>query len=295
MSALAQAVRTTLGTAIAYKVASGGLKRGSLSRDGSIAAFAVAALAFSSSFRSGMTLLAFYKTGSALTKVGARVKTTIEEGYAAEGQRGARQVLACSLFAVVLALARRCLVGVDSPLDFQELACLGNRLTLAFVGFFAACAGDTWASELGVLSVAPPRLITQPWKPAPPGTNGGVSALGTLASAAGGVAMGLCHAMLLLPVSRREVMALAYVGALGGLGGSLLDSLLGATVQATYYDEARGMIVKQRSEELEGGTTTTRLVSGVPCLSNEMVNFVSTAAVAAGAALAPRQLLAWLL
>ena len=47
------------------------------------------------------------------------------------------------------------------------------------------------------------------------------------------------------------------------------------------------MIVKQPSE------VTTR-VSGLPLLSNEMVNFVSTAAVAASAALAPRQLLAWL-
>ena len=38
--------RTTLGAAVAYKVAKGGHKRGSLNRDGAVAAFAVAALAF---------------------------------------------------------------------------------------------------------------------------------------------------------------------------------------------------------------------------------------------------------
>jgi len=284
---LAQAGRTLLGTAIAYKVASGGEKKGSLNRNGARAAFAVASAAFSCSFRSGVTLLCFYKTGSMLTKVGSTVKKRVEEDYASEGQRGASQVLACSAIAVFCAIARRMLVGTDSPLDLGSIASLGNRLTLAYVAFFACCAGDTWASELGVLSKSPPRLVTMPWKAAPAGTNGGVSLLGILASAGGGACMGACHAAFLPPSSLVEVAALVYVGLVAGLAGSLLDSLLGATVQATYFDEARQLIVKRPS-------ASTRRVSGLPLLSNEGVNFVSTGAVAVGAALAPRLLLGWL-
>ena len=139
--ALQQLGRTTLGTAIAYKIAKGGHKRGSLIRDGAVAAFTVAALAFSCSFRSGITLLCFYKTGSMLTKYGAAVKQKLEEDYVAgEGQRGAGQVLACSAIAVACAIMRRLLVGTDGPLSLGvgELECLGNRLTLAFVAFSAA-------------------------------------------------------------------------------------------------------------------------------------------------------------
>ena len=217
--ALQQLGRTTLGTAVAYKVAKGGLKRGSLNRDGAVAAFTVAALAFSCSFRSGITLLCFYKTGSMLTKYGAAVKQKLEDDYVAgEGQRGAGQVLACSAIAVACALMRRVFVGTDGPLSLGvgELECLGNRLTLAFVAFFGCCAGDTYASELGILSKAPPRLVTKPWKVAKPGTNGGISALGTVASAAGGIAMGLCHALFIFPPSLREVAALVYQASLAG-------------------------------------------------------------------------------
>ena len=166
------------------------------------------------------------------------MKAKVEEGYAAEGQRGSRQVLACSLIAVVCALLRRVLVGIDGPLRLStpaEVACLGNRLTLAFVAFFAACAGDTWASEVGVLSRSAPRLITRPWVVAAPGTNGGVSGLGTLASAAGGVFIGLCHGLIAWPVCARDILALVWVGLLGGVGGSLFDSVLGATVQAFMH------------------------------------------------------------
>ena len=196
-------------------------------------------------------------------------------------------MFACSAIAVACALTRRLLVGTDGPLDFREVQSLGNRLTLAFVAFFACCAGDTYASELGILSRSPPRMVTQPWRVATPGTNGGISTLGTLASAGGGVCMGLCHATFLLPPSAREFAALTYVGLVAGVGGSLLDSLLGATVQATYYDEERKLIVKKPS-------STTKRVSGLPLLSNEMVNFVSTAAVALAAALTPQALLGWL-
>lgn len=195
-------------------------------------------------------------------------------------------MLACSAIAVACAIMRRVFVGTDGPLLLRrdELACLGNRLTLAFVAFFACCAGDTYASELGILSKSPPRMVTKLWKVAQPGTNGGVSALGAVASAGGGITMGLCHAAFLLPPSLREAAALVYVGLLAGVGGSLLDSLLGATVQASYYDEERKRIVRKP-------TATTRHVSGLPILSNEMVNFVSTALVALAAYAAPRLLL----
>ena len=79
--------------------------------------------------------------------------------------------------------------------------------------------------------------------------------------------IGACHAACLLPPSGREVLGsgrpglqligpapdlpgvcgqalgLVWAGLVGGVGGSLLDSLLGATVQATYYDEASRMVV----------------------------------------------------
>jgi hypothetical protein len=49
------------------------------------------------------------------------------------------------------------------------------------------------------------------------------------------------------------------------------------------------MIVKRPA-----AAPTAERVAGLPLLSNEMVNFVSTAAVAMGAALAPQLLLGWL-
>lgn len=62
-------------------------------------------------------------------------------------------------------------------------------LYAGYVGFFACCTADTWASELGILSTSDPFLITT-LKRVPKGTNGGVSGLGFMASLAGGLAIG---------------------------------------------------------------------------------------------------------
>ena len=282
---LPQLGRTTLGTGIAYQLATSGKKKGSLTTSGATAAFFVATAAFSCSFRSGLTLIAFYYTGSKLTKVGASRKATlVEEDTKKEGGgRGAKQVLACSLVAVLCAIARRIWVGTDSPLDFKLLDSLGNRFTLAYVAFFACCAGDTWASELGILSKSAPRMVTRPWKKVAPGTNGGMSLTGTTASAAGGACMGLVHGLGRYS-SVAETIVLCTVGLLAGLGGSFLDSCLGATLQATYYDTDRNMIVS-RQQSLND--TAPKQVSGwkFAFLSNEAVNIVSTTITAALAAL----------
>ena len=83
-----QLARTSAGTLIAYKLATGGLKRGSLQRDGAAAAFVVGLLSFSCSIRCGVTLLFFYKSGSMLTRVGADVKPVVTRN---RGERRSRR------------------------------------------------------------------------------------------------------------------------------------------------------------------------------------------------------------
>lgn len=330
MSSTTDIVRTFLGIMLARTISNSGLKKRSLNRSGALSAFVVASLSLATSWRNGITLLAFYWTSSKLTRVGSKIKGKLEEGATEGGERGAGQVFACSLIAVVCACVRRAVVGADGPLQQlpmggssavaaaaaamslnSPLALLGDRLTLAYVAFFACCAGDTWASELGILSKSLPRLVIKPWKKVPPGTNGGVSLVGLGASAAGGTLMGLLHGIFvpggiasLFPASSwpsspllssaispaqfgREVLVLTFVGFMGGLGGSLLDSLLGATIQATYYDEEAKKIAKRSGP-------TTRKVGGWGFLSNEMVNVVSTAMSALVAALACQPLLKWI-
>lgn len=60
------------------------------------------------------------------------------------GQRGAVQVLSCSLFATILALVHQVCTGQgDSLVDFEAQP-LGGALLCAYLGFYACCAGDTW-------------------------------------------------------------------------------------------------------------------------------------------------------
>eukprot|EP00584_Thalassiosira_punctigera_P024705 CAMPEP_0172554266 /NCGR_PEP_ID=MMETSP1067-20121228/53841_1 /TAXON_ID=265564 ORGANISM="Thalassiosira punctigera, Strain Tpunct2005C2" /NCGR_SAMPLE_ID=MMETSP1067 /ASSEMBLY_ACC=CAM_ASM_000444 /LENGTH=312 /DNA_ID=CAMNT_0013342599 /DNA_START=279 /DNA_END=1214 /DNA_ORIENTATION=+ len=306
-------LRTFLGVLLAKNISSSGLKKGSLSQSGALSAFLVASLSLATSWRNGITLLAFYLTSSKLTRVGSNRKGKLEEGATEGGERGAMQVFACSLIGVICASMRRIFAGSDGPLllggsatTSPGAALLGDRMTLAYVAFFSCCAGDTWASELGVLSKSLPRLIIKPWKKVPPGTNGGISLVGLGASAAGGMLMGSLHGIFVpggiasfLPFNwqsvlsaislsqfRREVLVLTFVGFVGGFGGSLVDSLLGATVQATFYDEETKKIAKRP------GPTTTK-VGGCGFLSNEMVNVVSTAISALVAALVAQPLLNW--
>ena len=63
-------------------------------------------------------------------------------------------------------------------------------------------------------------------------------------------------------------------GACCGFVGSLIDSLLGATCQATYYSPEKKAIVRD-PRDVAGRVDH---ISGLDLLSNEAVNFVSIAA-----------------
>ena len=129
----------------------------------------------------------------------------------------------------------------------------------------ACCNGDTWASEIGtVVGGSDPFLITSR-KRVPrgkylvnltfnlktlkeyfafnnyflfTGTNGGVSWIGLIVSFFGGIVVGLFHYFTVLYTVDSVVLELAapqwpiiVLGGVGGLLGSIIDSILGATLQ----------------------------------------------------------------
>ena len=71
-----------------------GRRKGSLSRDGAAAAFAVGLVSCAASVRLGLTLIAFFVTASRLTKVGAARKRELEDGHTEGGNRNWVQVAA---------------------------------------------------------------------------------------------------------------------------------------------------------------------------------------------------------
>lgn len=81
------------------------------------------------------------------------------------------------------------------------------------------------------------------------GTNGGVTMAGLLAAAAGGSVLGLTFVILgfitttcTFDIALKQLL-LIPVSALAGLCGSLIDSLLGATLQYSGFCSVRNKVI----------------------------------------------------
>lgn len=195
-------------------------------------------------------------------------------------------MLATSLLATLIAVYLTVAFGDDAfAIDFSA-APLRSHLLAGFIGHYACCAADTWASELGVLSASAPRLLTT-FTRVPPGTNGGVSLLGTVASALGGAFIGALYYVATWPVGQPQVVG---VGLAAGLVGSLVDSLLGATLQASSYDVERAQIC---AEGDASAGARRQHIAGVDVLTNAQVNLASVLVTTAASGELARLLFSW--
>jgi uncharacterized protein (TIGR00297 family) len=218
----------------------------------------------------GLLLIVFFVSSSLLTRYKQAAKVKVADQFAKGGPRDLWQALANGGLAALIALAYGLTGAMRVPLLF------------AFVGAMAEANADTWATELGILSRETPRMITTR-KPVAPGTSGGVTWDGTGSALAGAMLIaGL--AALFRWLARPPVgvaVVLLLVGALAGVVGALVDSLLGATVQGIYYCDA---CRKETERELHRCGNRTRLVRGWRALNNDWVNLIGTlvGAVVAG-------------
>jgi uncharacterized protein (TIGR00297 family) len=205
-------------------------------------------------------LLAFFVSSSGLSRAFARRKAAMNEKFAKGSQRDLGQVLANGGLGAILSLVHGLFPDQAWP-------------WIAFAGAMAAVNADTWATELGVLSVSPPRLITN-GKVVEQGTSGGISLLGTFAALGGAALIGGCAALA-------AGGSPAHIGiiALGGLVGSLFDSLLGATIQAIYFCPACQKETERHPIHTCGAPTAQR--RGWTWMDNDWVNFACSLAGAA--------------
>lgn len=200
---LAALIVTAAFAALAYAL-------GMVSASGALGGFVLGTIVYAFLGPQGFAVLALFVVGgSLLTRLGYGRKRSAGTAEGSGGRRGARNALANCSVAVVCAL-----LHAISP---------SEAFAAAFVASLGAAFADTAESEVGQVYGRSPRLITT-LKNVPPGTDGAVSAPGTLAglgaagiTAASGLALGLVNSS-----------GAAAVVALAAFLGTVADSLTGA-------------------------------------------------------------------
>ena len=260
-------VQFGVGLVLGVVIAAVAWKAGSLSPSGAVAAALSGGLIFGlGGLDWAVLLLVFFISSSLLSRAFGRRKASLNEKFSKGHRRDWGQVLANG--------------GLGAALVVLATFSQGYWLWwAAYIGAMAAVNADTWATELGVLSPTAPRLVTS-GAVVERGTSGGITILGSFASLAGAVLIGLSAAL----VRPETGVGLAFAAAMGGgMLGSLVDSLLGATLQAIYFCPACQKET-ERHPTHTCGTATTQ-VRGLSWLNNDWVNFLCALSGAGGAAL----------
>jgi uncharacterized protein (TIGR00297 family) len=246
---------TLLALIAAASIAFAARAAGSLTTSGAVAATVVGTLAVVAGWNWGTLLILYFLSSTILSRLGRAQKEDLTSPIVAKGgRRDAVQVLANGGVFAAAAIA----MLIDPSVRWVALG----------AGSLAAAAADTWATEVGTLHGGTPRSILT-WRPVPVGTSGGVSLIGTVAAVAGAAFVAILSWLL------GWVPRIAGTVALGGIVGAMVDSVLGATVQARRWCDA---CEQETERETHHCGAATRRLRGVRLLDNDVVNFLSTAA-----------------
>jgi uncharacterized protein (TIGR00297 family) len=255
LETLAQYQQILIGFVLAILIAIIAWRAGTLSKSGAWAAVLTGGFIFGlGGLAWAILLLTFFVSSSALSRAFGKRKASLAEKFSKGSRRDWGQVMANGGLGAFLALA-------------YMLKQEPEWIWVAYAGAMAAVNADTWSTELGVLSKIPPRMITT-GKQVERGTSGGISLFGILAALGGAALIGIVT-VLFSPDTTWWRYLVTII--LGGLAGSLFDSLLGATVQAIYWCPTCEKETERHPIHTCG--STTRQIRGWSSINNDSVNF----------------------
>ncbi len=234
----------TFGSAAIFYIA---YKLKSLNAGGTAGAFIMGIFIFGTGGLQWITpILAFFILSSILSKIGKKSAETTQK----DARRDVVQVFANGGVPMIIAL-----VNFYYPFNYAYAL---------FLAAIATATADTWATEIGYFSKRNPRHILN-FKSVEKGTSGGVTFLGFLGSVLGAGTIALIGLNWLndFPI---------HLIVLAGFVGSVVDSILGGSIQAMF----RCAICNKETEKRIHCDKHTDHIHGFKWLDNDGVNFVNT-------------------
>lgn len=210
-------LRIVLGLLAALIIASAAFLSNRLSLDGAASAVVLGGFVFGlGGIPAAALVLVFFVTGTLITDSGP-IETPGKPAVSVESpRRDGLQVWANGFwFAIFVFMG----FLYDAPLFWTGAA-----------GALATATADTWGTELGSKRFEAPTFLLKGWQRVPPGTEGGISVPGTLASIGGSLVISLT-ALIFFSLDVTAFFCIFLAGFLG----SLSDSYLGATLQRQNY------------------------------------------------------------
>ncbi len=234
----------------------GAYKMKSLSISGGFGAFLLGVFMFGmGGWDTMLPLIGFFVISSVLSKIADRQSK--KDIIATKGsQRDIVQVYANGGFPLIFAIAWYL---SDYSLEW---------LYWAFLASLASATADTWETEIGSFSKGLPFNILN-GKRVAKGYSGGISILGTLGGLIGSFVI-VSIPLFTGSLSWKPELILLIV--LAGFFGSLVDSILGASVQAKF----KCVVCGKPTERLSHCHEQTQHESGVLWFDNDWVNVACT-------------------
>ena len=252
-------MKIIIGIVVSALISLAAYKKKSLSKSGVIAAIIIGTAIFSlGGIIPFVLMMIFFISSSIISKLGKKRKLYLRDIHEKGDARDYVQVIANGGVALIF------LVIFQITKDIKFFA--------ASAVSFAVSNSDTWASEIGVLSKGRTISILT-GKEIARGMSGGMSILGTVAAFLGSSLIALSYIfldILIFGYNKNSLKILIIIIILGFLG-SIIDSILGVTVQGQYIDESDGHI----TEKKHSIKCHNKLIKGFSIINNDAVNILS--------------------